>query len=213
MHSEFESDLDRFIKRLRKFGFKTGPVHKEDYGSKIGNHHGKIYSTIIKPVGNINEALIPLNSYMKNLTGIETEDLEDYLIELSDEYDLEFRPGLLYLDENGRPKTSDHWDIKGQISFDEFIDSKRVKYSNGKIIPDLDIDHAWGWVVEFWKKGEPKWRYNRVCDKKSIEECYKKINHYRLEKLDLDSSVVLNKSTGGANVDNDIYSIAIWSVK
>lgn len=65
MHSEFESDFNRFIQRLKKFGFKSGPVHKEEYGSKIGNHHGEIYSTIIKPVSQLNEErMVDLSVFM-----------------------------------------------------------------------------------------------------------------------------------------------------
>lgn len=161
-----------------------------------------------------NESIIPLKNYMKELTGLDEEDLQDNLLELSDEYDLKFEPGMFFLDEYGRPKVSNHWDIKDQVEFIRYIDSNRVKHINGKMVPDLDDDtnFAWGWIVEFWKKGEPTYRNNRVCDKQTISRTYNKINQNRLESLGLDSSVVMTHSTGGGNVDNDIYAIAIWTI-
>lgn len=207
-HQQFSEDLDRFLERLRKFGFKNFKAQKENY-----TYDGKIYSVIIKS-SSLNESTIPLKNYMKELTGLDEEDLQDNLLELSDEYDLKFEPGMFLLDEYGRPKTKNHWDIKDQVEFMRYIDSNRVKQINGKLIPDINEDDnfAWGWIVEFWKKGEPTYRNNRVCDKQTIKRTYSKINQNRLESLGLDSAVVMTHSTGGRNIDNDVYAIAIWSI-
>jgi hypothetical protein len=138
--------------------------------------------------------------------------LEDHLLEITDKFDIMLRPGLFLIDENGRLKTNK----EGVVLYTSFPDVE-VRKINGRtnLVPTRyqhhDSDYTWGWMVELWKKGEATYRENRICSKPVVETIHSKINSIRLEKLELDSAVVLSQSAG--SIETDIYSIAIWSTK
>lgn len=204
-HQQFSEDLDRFLERLRKFGFKNFKAQKENY-----TYDGKIYSVIIKSSDMLKEErMLDLSIFMSDLTGVDEEDLEDQLLEITDKFDIMLRPGLFLIDQNGSLENNKD----GVVMYSSFPDVE-VQKINGKLnlVPtrNYNSDYVWGWMIEIWRKGVIPSRENRICSKKAVELIYSKINQARLEKLGLDSSVVLSNSAGSEATD--IYSIAIWSI-
>lgn len=208
--TQFKEELDKFTHRLRKFGFKVLPTQKEDYSIMPNRPIGAIYTMIIKSSDVIKEErMLDLSIFMSDLTGVDEEDLEDQLLEITDKFDIMLRPGLFLIDQNGSLENNKD----GVVMYSSFPDVE-VQKINGKLnlVPtrNYDSDYVWGWMIEVWRKGVIPSRENRICSKKAVELIYSKINQARLEKLGLDSSVVLSNSAG--NEATDIYSIAIWSI-
>lgn len=153
--------------------------------------------------------MLDLSLFMSDLTGVDEEILEDNLIEITDKFDIMLRPGLFLVDVNGKLETNKD----GVVMYSSFPDVD-VQKIDGKLnlVPtrEYDSDYVWGWMMEIWRKGAPTYRENRICSKSPVKMIHSKINQSRLEKLGLDTSVVLSNSAG--NQATDIYSIAIFSI-
>lgn len=209
---KFQKDIYSYTDRLSKFGFTVHDIDSEEYGLYSNSPSiGRIYTMIIKSNDKIvsEERMIDISVFMSDLTGVNEEEIEDQLLEITDKFDLSIRPGLFLIDQNGNLKTNK----EGVLQYTTFPDVE-VQNINGnlKLIPTqrYESDYAWGWTIEIWRRGEITSRENRICSKSAVEKVYSKVNKTRLEKLGLDSSVALTNSAGSWTTD--IYSIIIWSI-
>jgi hypothetical protein len=201
-----------------KFDYSNLAVCCYSCNQKKKNMSWDDWSQILK-IRKVNEArIVDLSLFMKDLTGIDIETLEDNLLEITDDFRVMLRPVLFLIDQNGKLLNNDN----GVVSFKSHPNVEIVKIGDKmtlKLIDDFECrllkrhgyDCVWGWVVEIWRKGDASHRENRICDKSAVGKVFGKVNKRRLEKLELDSAVVLSQSAG--SIETDIYSIAIWSTK
>jgi len=195
-----------------KFDYNNLAVCCYSCNQKKKNMSWSQWSELLQGKKITEERMVDLSPFMEDLTGIDVETLEDQLLELTDKFGIMLRPGLFFVDTNGKLVTNKD----GVVDYSSFPDVSLYTI-NGKtsIVPNniehFTNDYVWGWMMETWKKGETTYRENRICSKAAVEKLFSKINLSRLEKLGLDAAVVLSNSAGSEATD--IYSIAIWSIK